>query len=306
MSTAIGVNSQLRFKRQTAKGTLAGASLGQILRRESAIFELKKETYTTESEITSTQQLLSNRHGVRSVDGKIAGILSPGTYSDMISAVLRKDFTAVTALTAVGITIGAVSSGIYPITRSAGSWFTDGIKVGQVIRISVGGMNAANLNKNILITSITGATTAFGMPVNGVALVPEGPITGNTITVIGKVAYTPITGHTNVYYTVEVWDPDVPASERNQDCKVGTVGLSLPGSGNAKINISMLGLDQSASSSVYYTSPTVETSTGALVAASGLLLAGGASIATVTDLSLNIDGKEQLADAVVGDRKSVV
>lgn len=299
MATALGVNSQVRFKRQTVKGTLAGASLGQILRRESGVFELKKDTYTTESEITSTQQLLSNRHGVRQVDGKITGILSPGTYSDMVSAVLRKDFATVTPLTAVGLTISGTGP-TWTVVRTAGSWYTDGIKVGQVVRFTVGTLNALNLAKNVVVIAIASATSMTVMVVNGTALFAEGPITGCTVTVTGKVAYTPITGHTNVYYTMEVWDPDVPASERNQDCKVASVALSLPGSGNAKIDISMVGLDQTSSAIVYYTSPTVETTTGALVAASGVLLVGGAAIATVTDLSINIDGKEQPAEGVVG------
>lgn len=298
MAIGLGVVKQTRFKRQTAKGTLAGASLGQILRRESSTFELAKETYTTESEITSTQQLVSSRHGVKTVNGSISGILSPLTYSDMLSAVLRRDFTAVTAITGLSITI-AGSGPTYTITRSAGDFLTGGIKVGQVIRLSAGAFNAANLLKNILVTAVT-ATVITGMPVNGVAMVAEGPIATSTVTVIGKVTYTPTTGHTNVYYTVEEWYSDVPYSERNQDVKISSVDLSLPGSGNAKISMSAVGLDQTGSGTVYYTSPTAETSSGALVAASGLLLVNGAAQAIVTDLSITINGNEQPADGVVG------
>lgn len=299
MATAIGVNSQVRFKRQTAKGTLAGATLGQILRRESAVFELKKENYTTESEITSTQQLLSSRHGVRSVEGKITGILSPGTYSDMLSAALRQDFIAVTPVTGAGLTISGTGP-TYTVVRAAGSWLTDGVKIGQVVRLSGGTLNAANSAKNLLVTAIASATSMTVLVLNRSALVAEGPITGCTVTATGKVSFTPVTGHTNIYYTVEVFDPDVPSSERNQDCKVGACNLSLPGSGVAKIDISMLGLDQTVDTAAYFTSPTAETTSGALVASSGLLVTSGGAVATVTDLSINIDTKEQLADAVVG------
>lgn len=298
MAIGLGVVKQTRFKRQSAKGILAGATLGQVLRRETSTFELAKEAYTTESEITSTQQLISSRHGVKTVNGSISGILSPLTYSDMLSAVLRRDFTAVTALTALSITI-AGSGPTYTITRAAGDFLAGGIKVGQVIRLSAGSFNAANLLKNMLVTGVT-ATVLTVMPVNGVAMVAEGPIAGSTVTVIGKVTYTPPTGHTNIYYTVEEWYSDVPYSERNQDVKISSVDLSLPGSGNAKISISAVGLDQTGSASVYYTSPTVETSSGALVAASGLLLVNGAAQAIVTDLSITINGNEQPADGVVG------
>lgn len=298
MALAQGVKKQIIFKRQASKGTLATTSAAQILRRESGSFELKKETYTTESEITSSQQLLSNRHGVKQVDGKVTGIYSPGTYSDMLGAIMRKDFTAVTPVSAVSITV-AGSGPTYTLTRAAGSYLTDGFRVGQVIRLSVGSLNAANINKNLLIFSLS-ALVATVMPVNGVALVAEGPITGCTVTAPGKVSYVPATGHTNIYYTFEEWYPDVPTSERNQDVKIGMADLSLPGSGNAKVDFSAVGLLQTNSTSQYFASPTVETSTPALVAASGVLLVSGVAQAVVTDLKISINGNEKPADGVVG------
>lgn len=298
MATALPVNSKLVFKRQSAKGTLAGTTGAQVLRRESATFALQKETYDTESEITAHQQLTSVRHGVRTVNGKIGDYFSPGTFADMMSAVLRRDFAAVTPVAAASVTI-AGSGPTYTVTRAAGSYLTDGFKIGMVMRLSVGSLNAANISKNLLITGVT-ALVATVMPVNGAALFAEGPITGTTITATGKVTYTPATGHTNVFYTVETWDPDVPSSESNIDVKVSQVNLSLPGTGNAKIDITAVGLDQTASATAYFTTPTAETTTGALVAASGLLLVGGAAVATVTDLSISIDGKETPAEGVVG------
>ena len=297
MATALPVNSKLIFKRQTAKGTIATAPSAQVLRRETAMFSLKKDTYDTESEITSHQQMSSVRHGTRKVDGKIANILSPGTYSDMVSAILRRDFAAVAPISGASVTIAG--TGPYTVTRAAGSYLTDGIKIGMVIRLSAGALNAANIGKNLLVTGVT-ALVATVVPVNGAALVAEGPVTGTTITATGKVTYTPATGHTSVYYTVETFDPDVPSSERNTDVKIAQLNLALPGSGNAKIDITAVGLDQSVSATAYFTSPTVETTTGVLVAASGLLLVGGVAVATVTDLSIAIDGKETPADGTVG------
>jgi hypothetical protein len=76
--------------------------------------------------------------------------------------------------------------------------------------------------------------------------------------------------------------------------------LSLPGTGNAKIDFSANGLNQTNSASAYFTTPTAETTTQSLVAASGLLLVGGVTQAIVTDLSISIDGKGKPADGVVG------
>lgn len=298
MPIAQGIFKQTRIGRQSAKGTLALVGVGAIIRREQSVFELAKETYTTESEITSTQQVTSSRHGVKLVNGKLTGILSPATYADPMSAVLRRDFTAVTSITGASITIAGAGPS-YTVTRAAGSFLTDGIKVGYVVRLSVGGLNAANLNKNLLVVNVT-ALALTVQTLNTSTLVAEGPIASTTVSVPGKVTYAPTTGHTVIYHTVEEWYADVPFSERNIDVKFLQANLSLPGTGNAKVDFSANGLNQTNSASVYFTSPTAETTTQALVAASGLLLVGGVAQAIVTDLTINIDGKGKPADGTVG------
>lgn len=298
MPISQGVFKQTRIARQTAKGTLALTNIGQVLRRETSTHELQKETYTTESEINSAQQLASNRHGVKLVNGRITGILSPGTYADPLSAILRRDFAAVAAITGASITIAGTGP-TYTVTRAAGDFLAGGIKIGMVARLTAGAFNVANSNKNLLVTNVT-ATVLTVMVLNNTALVAEGPIASATVSVPGKVTYTPTNGHTNIYYTVEEWYPDVPASERNADVKFLTAALQLPGTGNAKIDLTNNGLNQTANTTAYFTSPTVETTTDALVAASGLLMVNGSAVATVTDLNMTIDGKGKPADGVVG------
>jgi hypothetical protein len=298
MPISQGVFKTTRIARQASKGTLALTGGGQVIRREQSTFELAKEAYTTESEITSTQQMTSSRHGVKLVNGKITGILSPLTYSDPISAVLRRDFTVVTAITAASITIAGAGPS-YTVTRAAGSFLTDGIKIGFGIRLTAGAFNVANLNKTMLVVGVT-ATVLTVMTLNGSTLFAEGPIATATVTVPGKVTFVPTTGQTSIYHTVEEFYPDVPSSERNLDCKFTQVNLSLPGTGNAKIDFTSSGLNQTVASTAYFTAPTPETSTQSLVAASGLLLVGGVAQAIVTELSINIDGKGSPAEGVVG------
>ena len=300
MPLAQGVFKQTRIARQSAKGTLAAAGGGFIVRREQSTFELAKETYTTESEITSTQQLLSNAHGVRLVNGKLSGILSPGTYSDAIATVMRRDFATVVSITGASITI--TGAGPHTITRAAGSFLTDNIKVGMVVRLTAGGFNAANSNKNLLVSAVAALTLTVSVVNAAVvgALVAEGPVTAATLSVPGKTTFIPATSHTNIYFTVEEFYPDVPFSERNLDVKFLMANLKLPGTGNAKVDLSGNGLNQTNNTTAYFTAPAAETTTGSLVAASGLLLIGGVSQAIVTDLSIDIDGKGQPADGVVG------
>lgn len=297
MALAQGRNKVLTYKRQSGKGTIATTSAAQNLRRITSTFELAKETYNTADEITTTQQMLSSRHGVRMVNGSLNGLLSPLTYSDLLSQLVRKDFAAVTAITGASITVAG--SGPYTLTRASGSFLTDGVKIGMVVRLTAGSFNAANLDKNILVTGVT-ATVITGVVLNGSTLTAEGPVASATVTVVGKVTYVPASGHTNIYNTVEEWYADVPHSERNVDVKVGSASLSLPGTGNATIDLSFMGLNQTRDTSQYFSSPTAETTTKTLVAASGALYVDGASIATVTDLSIEITGNQTAADGAVG------
>lgn len=297
MAIAQGTSKQTRIKRQSAKGTLAGTTDGQILRRTSSVFELAKETYNTADEITSKQQLLSVRHGVKLVNGTINGLLSPGTYSDPISAILRRDFTSVTNITGASITIAG--SGPYTVTRAAGSFLTDGIKIGMVVRLTAGSFNAANLNKNLLVTGVTALVLTVSV-LNGSTLTAEGPIASATVSVPGKVTYAAESSQTKVYHTVEEWYPDASISERNLDVRFVQAAMSLPGSGNATVDLTAIGLDQSKDTTAYFTSPAAESTTDVLVAASGILLVDGTAQGVVTDLSIDINGNGTPADGVVG------
>lgn len=298
MAIAQGVAKELRAKRQTAKGTIAGGTGGFKVRRTSASFELQKETYTTEDEITSTRQLLSVRHGVKLVNGQINGILSPGSYADFLAALLRKDFAtggSSSALTNVTATATAPH-----FVRGTGSWITDGFKVGQVVRCTGWTTTGVgNNSKNFLITALT-ATDMTVVALDGSAVAAKIAGDSVTFTTPGKLSYVPDTGHTNIYYTFEEWYSDATVSERNVDCKIASASLSLPGSGNATIQLAATGLDQTKDSTAYFTAPTAESTTDALAAANGLLVVNGSAVATVTDLSIEIDGRATPADGVVG------
>jgi len=124
---AAGVFKQLAYKVESTYGTAPSQASAQALRRVQSTVDLVKETYQS-NEIRTDLQMLDFRHGVRRVQGKITGELSPGTYKDFFSYALKRDFAAVTASTSVSLTIAA-SGNYYTVTRAAGSFLTDGYKV---------------------------------------------------------------------------------------------------------------------------------------------------------------------------------
>lgn len=296
MTIATGVAKQLRYKAESTWGTAPGASGAQLLRRVTSNLSLKKQTYQSD-EITSDYQIRDMRHGVRSVEGTINGQLSPATYKDFFAAAVRQDFAAVSAITGLSLTI-ATSGSFYTITRGSGSWITDGIKVGNVGRITAGSVNAANSNKNLMVVALT-ATVMTVDVLNGVAMVAEGPIASCTFAVTGKKAYVPASSHTDKSFSIEHWHSDINQSELFTGCKVNQLDIGLPPTGMATFAAQMMGKDITTNTSAYYSSPTAETTYGLLAAVNGGLYVSGTKVANVTGLSLSIKGNMS-ADPVVG------
>lgn len=298
MTIAVGPAKQVRFKKETAWGTAAGTSGGQLLRRVTSDIDLSKETYES-NELTSTYQLIDYRHGMRKVGGTLKGELSPGSYSAFVGSALRRDFSTVTASTSLTLTIAGTGP-TYTISRgTSGSFLTDGWKVGMVTRITVGtGLTASNLNKNLLITSLV-AGTATVIPGGDGALTAEGPIASCTMVPTGKITYVPATGHTNDSYTIEHWFSDIAQDEYFTGCKIASLDLSLPPTGMATIDIAVMGKDMTDGTAAYFSSPSAATTTGVLAAVNGVLQVNGATVAVVTGLSIKVDGG-MTTGAVVG------
>jgi hypothetical protein len=293
---ATGIAKQLIYKAEATYGVVPVAASAQLLRRVQSTLDLSKDTYQS-SEIRADYQISDFRHGVRRVGGAIDGELSPKTYADFIAAALRKDFAAVTPISGLTITV-AVSAPGYTFTRSAGSWLTDGVKVGDVVRLTAGGFVASNLNKNVLVTLLS-ATVLTGIVLNASAMVAEGPIATATLTVIGKKSYVPTTGHTDKSFCIEHFHSDIVQSEVFTGCKIGSVDISLPPTGMSKINFALVGKDIVTAAAQYFTAPTASTSTGVVASVNGILMVNGAAVALCTGMSIKID--EGLSgDAVVG------
>lgn len=297
MAYAVGSFKQVAIKAETTYGTIPVASGAQLLRRVTSTVDLSKETYAS-NELRTDFQIADFRHGVRSVAGSLNGELSPGTYKDFFSYALKRDFAAVTATTGASITIAGTGP-THTVTRAAGSWLTDGYKNGMVVRLSVGTLNAANINKNLLIVDITSATAMTVIPLNGVAMVAEGPIASCTITATGKSTYVPTTGHTDKSFTLEHWFADVAQSERFLGCKISKVGLQLPPSGIATAAFEIMGQNVATGTAQYFTSPTAVTTSAPLAAVNGVLRVGGVTLASVTGLTIDI-APAYSGEAVVG------
>lgn len=290
MAIATGVAKQLRYKKESSWATAPGATGAQLLRRVTSNLSLKKNTYES-AEIRSDYQDADFRHGTRKADGSIAGEFSLATFRDFIAAAVRKDWVA--GATSGGIAVVAASSSGNTFTRSAGSWFTDGFKIGDVVRWTGWVTATTNNNKNYRITSLTAT----------VMTVAESVVTraeGDTVTCTapGKKTYVPTSGHTDDSFYVEHWFSDISQSEQFSGCKISKVDIDLPATGMAKITFTLMGKDMTTGTSAYYTSPTSETVTSILVAVNGSLRVNGADITTLTALKFTIDGGHTMGEVI--------
>lgn len=295
MTIATGVNKQLAYKKETAWGVLPTNTGGKLLRRVTGTFDLTKEAYES-GEIRSDYQVQDFRHGVRKAEGTLSGELSPGSYADFFAAAFARAFTAgATSGTIASLNLNATTR---TMTRSAGSFLTDGFKIGDVVR-ATGFTTPSNNARNLFITALTATILTYRV-LDGGTLTTEATATNVTIAVIGKKTYAPLSGHTDDSFTFEEWFLDIAQSEVFTGNKVNTISLDLPPSGLTTVEFGFMGKDLAQTgTSQFFTTPTALGTSGIFAAVNGALIVNGLPSALVTGLSFNIN-RNMTSEAVVG------
>jgi len=288
MTIAKEINKVLTVYKQTGLGVPRSGSGGQALRRETSSGKLAVATYEN-NEITSHQQSTGKTHGGRSSTFTLNGLLSGNTYSTLFASVLRGAFAATTPIASLSITI-TVPGGVPTLTAAAATFLTNGIKIGDVIRITAGTYaNAVNRDNNLLVLSVS-ETVITGVTLNGSTMIAEGPIASSTLTVVGKKLAAPITSQTSDYWTVEEYHADITRSELFTDAVFSSADVSIPASGNTTVAFNAVALDRTSSGAQVLTTPTAETTTDVLQGIKGAVIVQGAAVANVTGATIKIDG----------------
>lgn len=299
MTVAQGINKTIAYKKQSGLGVASSGSGGQLIRRETATFNQTKDTYEA-NEIVSHQQSTGATHGIAKTAASLNALLSGGSYADFVDSLLRKARAATSSITGLSLTIAA-SAPNYTITRATGDFLTGGIKIGDVVQITAGSVNANNLNKNVVVLGVTATVLTVNVLNSGSTMTAEGPIASCTIAVPGKKTWVPTTGHTNEYYTFEEWYSDLSRSALYPDMQVSQVALSVPATGNVSANFNLVGLGAvTKAGTQVLTTPTAATTSTPLGSVAGAVYIGGTRYGTVTSLNLTIDGQVSAGEAVIG------
>lgn len=285
------------LKKQSALKVKADAAGAQVLRRVSSDLNMGRALFES-NEINSSQQLRDARLGVKAITGTITGELSPGTYAELIASVIRGSFSAsVIGGPESDITVTGSNSTITLTSASTGTFVTDGLKVGKVIRLT-GLAEAGNNDNNVIIISLT-ELVIVGVYINGTIAVSEAPGSAITITEIGKSVTTPIIGHDRDYYTIEHNYSDINQSEQFKDAVFSGFNLAVTPDGMTTIGLPVMALDMDTSTSAYFTAPSDATTTGITAGPNGSLIINGVRQTTVTGVSdITVDGQYAPQDVI--------
>lgn len=298
---AQGIAKTVAVAKQTGKGVPADVTApGQYLRRITYVAMAERDTFDN-NEIVTHQQSTGISYGLKKVSAKLSGLLSSGSYSLFFASVLRKLFVAGSTTGAITTVASASTTGAQgTFTRNAGSYLTDGFKVGDIVRSSGWATTgASNNNVNLLVLALS-ATVMTVIRFDGGVIGAKAAGDSVTIAVVGKKTLAPLTGHTNEYLTMEDFYPEIPKSEMFTDMKPNQIDVAIPATGNATFGLDFVGLLRTRPDAQVMSNATAPTNTAVLTALNGLIFANGAPLANVTSLKLTITGNVKQGDATIG------
>lgn len=301
MTIASQIKRKVFIGKQSALGTKALANSGKTYNyRDGGLSGgLTKEAFESNT-IRTDQQRQNASHGTRSVNKTLDQEFQIGGHTALLEGALRNAFA--TAATTGAVTTIGLNATTRTISRSSGSFITDGFKVGDIVR-ATGFVASGNNNKNFRITSVAALSMVFANDAWLGTLTTE--TAGATVTVAGagKKLSVPLTGHTNDYFTIEEWNDDISQSETDLDCKVSSVAIAIPANGNATVNFGFLGRNATYDTTQYFTSPTDAPNGDILAGTTGLLSYNGVDSVVLTNVSINLDAGAEIK-AVVGSNIS--
>ncbi len=263
MSYSENFDGYVAYKVQGALGSQATGSDAKVLRLIGGAGGSMTKAAIESREVRRDGMSTRGRHGQQNTTGPYSSELSLGGFDDIFQAVMRGTWgTADLAITEADMT--SITTGANTIVAAAGSWITEGLKVGDVV-VLTGHSSAGNNSRNLRITGVTALTltVAETLTVNAVA------DTAFTLTRTGRVLVNPGAGNlVKRYFTVEEHEYGQDQSEIFTDCVWDSFNISMQPNGLVMLNTSWVGTGQHAvlatGSSPHFSSPV--TSTGSPLA----------------------------------------
>jgi|GEM_PF-958455 len=279
-------NGYCAYKFQSGLGTQASGSGAKIFRTTGGAGGKFSKNAVASNEVRRDGMRSRGRHGTQKTSGTQAGELALGAYDDVFEAIMRGTYSAANlALTEATGGLTSITTGANTIVNGGGSWITEGVRVGQVWRLT-GHASAANNGINLRVTGVTAdtITVAETLVVNGT------PDTAFTLTRPGRVLINPAAGSlVKRYATWEEHEIDIDGSELFTDAVFGSGKLAMSPDGIITFEAGWTGTGKfetkTAGSAPFFTSPTENTADPMAVVDATLRL-GGADLVELTSFDL--------------------
>jgi hypothetical protein len=295
-----GQNFNVNYKLETTFAVAAAGGAGATrLRATGGGLSLARATINP-NDMRADMRTSMGRYGSRNVSGSYPTDLAVGGVDALIEAALRGTFAAASAVTAATFTtlapaVTTGNSGTF--TAAAGSFITQGFRVGQVVR-RTGSALAANNGRNLRVSGVTATlltfTTSDGLPITGGAADATGSLDIQKRVIQGN----PVVRRS---FTFEEYGADMDETELFIGGRIATMRMSGGPDQMATVEFGIVGADEQAllpAASPYFTAPTVPSGIG-LTLADAVIRFGGVDVAVLTSADFTLDNR-QAGQAVIG------
>ena len=290
---------------QSAFGTIAPAAGARRMPRVNSAPVFSRDSFASNT-IELSQQVKSARLGVKRGQIPYQGQLTPGTYPEFFRGLLRKDWVAGVSVTATTISATYVAGTSLTFTRPAGSFITDGFRVGDVIR-ATGFTNAAAVmnNRNYRIVNMT-ATTLVTSGTGNETGVTAAAGDSVTLKVQGKKVMVPTneTGDPHLFsaFSWEDYFADLNKAEVYVGCRMQQLRLSFPPTGYVMFDAMMQAKDMvKYDTGPYFTSPAAPPAIQGLAGVNGIVRMNNGDVVTMTGLQLAISCQSESNPCIGAD-----
>ncbi len=236
-------------------------------------------------EMRSDRQVAALRLGNKSPSLEIPFEFSFGSFDDILESALFGLWAIAYALTAQTVSVVASTK---KFTRAAGSWITDGVKVGD--KFITTGFEAAGNNGTFIVTAVSALEVTCAAATGLVDVTGDMDVAITTDRSVLKQGVTP------KYLSMEEGFADIDVYQVLTGCMANTFGLEVRPNAMVTGSFGMVALGGSAFADASIdATPDAAPTTSPFDAYTGSIKEGGAALAIATGLSLSLaNGLESL------------
>jgi hypothetical protein len=282
------------YKVQSALGTQASGAGGTVLRMAGGTGAQLTKAATESNEVRRDGMRQRGRHGTQKTTGQWNHEASLGSAEPLLEAIMLDTWsTADLAITEASVLGGSAAATSITTTTStivaaAGSWILQGLRVGDIIRLT-NHSTPANNSRNLRITALTALTITVAETLTLNAT----PDTSFTVTRSGKklIQYSAST-LVKRYFTIDEYDIDIDQSTVLTDFVWGSIKFSMAPNGLLMADPGGVGTGQisalATAASPLLTTPTESTATPYSVV-DATIRVNGVDVVELTSFDLSLD-----------------